>query len=434
MQQFTRRSRGVTAQDQQHHVRRSGSQASSRTSSRSALAALIAVVALGPATPVFAQGGPPPAPVRVDAVRQETVQQQRRITGELRARQHSLVATHEQGLVLEVPVREGALVAQGDVLCRIDDERMRLLLQEAAASVQLAEAQIEERVSLLEQAQRDHEALLEVSQLSAANPKELKDAAAAVAAAKARLSQAEVSREVAAARARLLERRMKDTVITAPFDGIVVARQVEVGQWVSEGETIAEVVSTGVLEAWLDVPQENVAVMTRPGSDGPTTDLVVRVRVDAIGEVLPLEEVRIVPMIDRSARAFPLVGLLDDRGVLTPGMSITAWVPGGKMEEHLTVHRDAILRGPTGTYVYAVRGGGEGPASAVPANVDVLFEFADRAAVASRQLRAGDQVVIEGNERLFPGAPVLPTNSPAAAGPAPRSEASAGEPSAGAGG
>ena len=94
-------------------------------------------------------------------------------------------------------------------------------------------------------------------------------------------------------------------------------------------------------------------------------------------------------------------------------MSVTATVPTGAEADHLTVSRDAILRSATGPYLYVAAGGGDGkPAAAVMVPVEVLFSVGDRAAVRGRDLAAGALVVVEGNERLFPGAPLLP--SPAA--------------------
>jgi hypothetical protein len=44
----------------------------------------------------------------------------------------------------------------------------------------------------------------------------------------------------------------------------------------------------------------------------------------------------------------------------------------------------------------------------VPVSVQVLFPVGTRMVVASREIKAGDVVVVEGNERLFPMMPVVP--------------------------
>ena len=90
-------------------------------------------------------------------------------------------------------------------------------------------------------------------------------------------------------------------------------------------------------------------------------------------------------------------------------MSLTAWVPTNEAASELIVSGDAILRGNTGPYLYAVRTmQPDAPPVAMPVPVDVLCPVNGRVAVRAPQLQEGDLVVIEGNERLFPSTPVNP--------------------------
>ncbi|MHC4774904.1 MAG: efflux RND transporter periplasmic adaptor subunit, partial [Planctomycetota bacterium] len=240
----------------------------------------------------------------------------------------------------------------------------------------------------------------------AANMKEVLDAESEASMARARVTWAERQREVLKARAELLQERLADMTIVAPFDGVVVIRHVELGEWVSEGEAVVELVSTGRVEAWLDVPQRSYGAVA-----GAQVSIVVRV--EATDETISVDERRIIPVVDPKARSFTVVAALDNAdGTLTPGMSVTAWLPTGQLVEQLTVAKDAVLRNEAGAYVYVARGGGGegpgGPASAVPVRVQVLFPVVDRMVVASREIKEGDLVVVEGNERLFPMMPVTP--------------------------
>ena len=58
------------------------------------------------------------------------------------------------------------------------------------------------------------------------------------------------------------------------------------------------------------------------------------------------------------------------------------------------------------------------PASAAPVQVEVLFQTAERAVVRGGALRPGMELVVEGNERLYPMAPIQPI--PAGGEDAPR--------------
>ena len=95
------------------------------------------------AVPALARMGDPAA-VTVDAVRLESVQQHRRVTGELRAVRSSRVATREAGLVIEMSVREGTRVRAGDVLARLDDSLLQLELKRAEADAAAAAGIVDE--------------------------------------------------------------------------------------------------------------------------------------------------------------------------------------------------------------------------------------------------------------------------------------------------
>jgi multidrug efflux pump subunit AcrA (membrane-fusion protein) len=138
-------------------------------------------------------------------------------------------------------------------------------------------------------------------------------------------------------------------------------------------------------------------------------DALGALRVRVGGRELLLERYRAIPDVDVRGRTFRLVVPLDAeaRRELAAGMSVTADVPTGERAGRLTLPRDAILRNEVGPYVYAVVGEGA-EAKAVPMQVEVLFQDGDRAVVRSGHVAAGMQVVVEGNERLFPMAAVQP--------------------------
>ncbi|MHC4219479.1 MAG: efflux RND transporter periplasmic adaptor subunit, partial [Planctomycetota bacterium] len=317
---------------------------------------------------------------------------------------------HEPGLVIEFPVREGHRVKAGDVLARLDSRRLNLQLTALKADVQAIESLINERKANQSWRERELELYRQSRERGAANPKEVLDAESEASMARARVNQASRQQDVITARAELLQERLADMTIAAPFDGIVVSRHVELGEWVSEGEAVVELVSTGPIETWLDVPQRFFGAV---GGEQESISVVV----EATGQMISVTEPRVIPVVDRRARSFAVVAVLDDAGgTLTPGMSVTAWLPTGQLAEQMTISKDALLRNAAGAYVYVARGGGGespgGPASAMPVSVEVLFPVGDRVVVISRDMKVDDQVVVEGNERLFPMMPVIPQLRP----------------------
>ena len=344
----------------------------------------------------------PPAPVRVQVVVSEEVQDLRSVSGNVRATQRAMVATEESGLVLELLAREGERVEKGQPLARLDAKRLELELVRSRAEESLAAATLVEREVALERTRRDLEILQELARRDAGNPRELADAASDVRGAEARLEQATAERAVAVARRELLEQRLADMQPTAPFDGVVIARRTEAGEWIAAGGVLLELVSTESPEVWLDVPGSLLPSLRElQGS--------VRVTADASGEALDVTDWRLVPDVDPRARTFRMIGRLPAEGVLVPGMAVTGAVPSGVRREHLLVSPDAILRAETGPYVYFVAPAMQGEGHmAMTMPVEVLFHIGGRVAVRAPRLEVGMQVVVEGNERLHPTRAIVP--------------------------
>jgi RND family efflux transporter MFP subunit len=354
----------------------------------------------------------PPAAVRVDAVREELLVNRRPVTGDLRAARRVEVASREKGLVLELGVREGDVVEQGAVLAQLDSELLELELAAVEAQRVPDEAKVKERQSDLEQARRDLASVKTLLEREAANPKEVLDAQSKVAGVAARLEEAQGQLAVLAAQAATLAKRIRNTTIRAPFAGTVTRRRTELGAWLAEGAAVVELLSTGELEVWLDVPQDLFAVLK--GYAGS-----IEVEVGGSGAKFALAGIVVVPDIDPRGRAFHVVGPVRTALPLAAGMSVTALVPTGKEQKLLTIHRDAILRNEVGSFVYSVLpGAGDQPASAAPTPIEILFQTGERAVVRAGRLQAGMQVVVEGNERLYPMAPIQPLPAAGTAPPA----------------
>jgi len=345
-----------------------------------------------------------PAVVTVDAVRLESVQQHRRVTGELRAVRRSSVATREAGLVIEVPVREGEHVKVGDVLARLDSGILQLELKRAEADEAAAAGIVAERNANLTWRDRELELYRQSAARGASNVKELLDAESTATIARTRVLQAERLAGVAAVRVELLKRRLADMTVRAPFDGVVLVRRAELGEWVGEGDPLVELVSVGEVEAWLDIPQRYFSAVAQ-------RQIEITISIDSIQERAAADRLRIIPQVDPRSRSFTVVVRFDDHGGrLTPGMSLSAWVPTGGRSDELTLSSDAVLRNDIGAYVYVARG-----KKATPVNVHVRFPVDDRVVVEASGLQPGDLVVVEGNERLFSGASVITQQRAAAA-------------------
>jgi len=357
--------------------------------------------ALGtPCVGVCAQppAGPPPANVRLDAVKNDVVEQLREVTGELRSPRRSLVAAQQAGRVVEMSLQDGDAVKAGQVIARLDDTLAKLTAHREEATLAARRSAIAERESLLERAKRDLTRVNDIAARGSATTNEMDDAKTNVALVEARLAQAKSEQTGAEQELDLARERLLQMVVTAPFDGRVVRKATEVGQWLRAGDWVVEIVALDQVEARLDVPESLVARLPATPS-AESSAMVIRVRVRALDREFEGTLAQIVPDADPLSRLFPVRVLIDNKDQrLRPGMSVVGLVPTGKREPTLTVHKDAVNRDDAGEFVYFDAGG-----TAAVARVRTLFAVGDRVAVQSDGLPPEAKVVVEGNERLNPG-------------------------------
>lgn len=348
-------------------------------------------------------GAQAPANVRLDAVVEEIVAQQREATGQVVTLRRSAVATQEAGLVVELDLEPGDTVERGQVIARLDDDRARLEVGRWHARIEADRALLGQRRAELARAERDYTRIQQLAQRASAGESELDQASTAVESRKAQSLEAEANLRVSEAEMALAQRRLDDMLIRAPFDGRVVSKQTEAGQWVSQGSSIVTIVSLKELEARADIPERSVGALQMSGGSGG----VIEVIVPALGKRLRGRLIEIVPEADSLSRLFPIrIGVEDPEGLLRPGMSLTAVVPTGESRPTLTISEDAIRRNAAGEFVFFDAGG-----VAQVAPITRLFSTGTRIAVRSPLLRPGSLVVVEGNERMFPSQPLIVLNA-----------------------
>jgi len=355
-------------------------------------------------TPLYAAaqegGGRPPTSVRVALAEERVVETRREVQGTLKSLAIAEVGAREPGIVSQVRVQEGTSVAAGEVLVVLDGRRLGLELAEAEARHRAQVSRRGVRSAEHGRAVRELARVEALDERGGANAKDLDDARSEVEIAAALVSEAEAEIASADAVVQTLKQRIDDLTIRAPFAGTVVEVRAEVGEWVPEGGKVSQIVRTDAYEAWFYVPQ-SLFESVRASKER------MELRVAEGSRVTSGEAPRIVPRVDPAGRSFAIfVTMNDPDHRLAGGMSARAWVPTGERAPRLLIPSDALLTGDAGFYVFAGRRMGDGPAMSTPVRVRVLFEHEGLVAVESPDLKAGDPIVVEGNERLFPMMPI----------------------------
>ncbi len=350
--------------------------------------------------------GPPPTPVRVVKARAESLAPRKKVFGEIRASRKSTIASEGAGLVREFPVNEGDRVPAGEVLARLDDTRIKLEIAVHAATLDAARATVAEREAVIAREERDLELLRRASAAGGTNPRELADAESALAVARAQATQARAAAVVIEQQGAILNDRLADLVVRAPFAGVVTMRHSEEGAWIAEGGAVVDLIATDELEAWFEVPQELYgATVALAAESAKSLTREVPLSIESATDVpVAAFGVRVVPEVDPRSRTFRAVlRVVNTKELLAPGLALTAFVPAGATAPRVVIPKDAILRGDASPFVYVVRGG-----VAMPVNVRIAFPLGDDVALEPGAIAAGDEVVTEGNERLMGPTPVAP--------------------------
>ena len=351
---------------------------------RPTVAALAAVPLLAlVAAAAFAQGGnaqgPPPAPVVVVTAESRMLAPVTWYPGTVISRNQARVAAGVEGR-LEWVAEVGAVIAEGEVVARLDDALLRQSLAEGEAAVARERA----RLTYLD---AQVERLRKLVSQNTATRSRLDEAVA----------ERDVARsEVSAARARvaLTAERLERTRIKAPFGGIVTERVRQGGEWAKSGDAVVRIVDAAALEVQIWIPIAALAFV------GEGSELALEANPSGTtGRVRT-----IVPVGDNRSRLYEL-RLAFDGESWPVGQDVRVAIPTAAARAVVAIPRDALVLRRGGAAVYRVDENG------LADRVAVTPGIAEGELIEVDGIAPGDRVVIRGGERLRPGQPVRVVNA-----------------------
>ncbi len=222
-------------------------------------------------------------------------------SGYVTARRQATVSAKITGKVTEVLIEEGMQVREGAVLARLDDTEARAQLALTRAQLTAARSQLAEVRAQLEQAERDHARQQALYDKQLVAPQSLDAALAQRDVLRARLASTEEQIKVAQESLSVAQVQIDNTVIRAPFSGVVVAKSAQPGEMISPisaggGFTrtgIGTIVDMDSLEIQVDVNESYINRVT-PGQP-------VEATLNAYPDWrMPGEVIAIIPTADRS--------------------------------------------------------------------------------------------------------------------------------------
>ena len=307
-------------------------------------------------------------PVEVAVARTDTVVDAILATGQVEAMQSIELRPDIEGRIAQILVREGAYVAQGAPLFKVDDAELKAQVARAEADRDLARQSLARTRDLLAQ--------------KASSQSELERAEAT-----ARSNEAQLE---------LLKVRLERTLVRAPFAGVVGQRFVSLGDYVTTDTRLVSLQTVSPQRASFQVP-ERYADQLKVGQQVTFQVAALRGR-EFTGRVDFVD-----PVVQLPSRTIMVKAVVPNpRRELQAGMFIEARLATAVRPSAVVIPEDAVVALQESTYVWVVSQG-----KATRRQVDLGVRTPGFVEARSG-VEPAEQVVVGGQERLGEGAPVAP--------------------------
>ena len=308
-----------------------------------------------------AGGGGEARPVKVAHVEQMPVGASVNVTGTLAAQDAATLSIKVPGRLSTVTVDLGSVVRRGQVVAQVEQQDYKLRVQQAEAALQQARARlglqpqgdddnfdpevtgtVRQARAVLEEARQNRErvkALVESGVVARAEY-EGADASFKVAQGKYQDAVEEIrNRQALLAQRRtelsLARQALADTVVVAPFDGIVQEKRASVGEYLGAAAPVVTVVRVNPLRFRGEVPERDAATV-RAGQP-------VRVTVEGDRGLYSGRIVRLSPTINEQNRVLVVEAEITNPGSLRPGGFARAEIVTNSGDVAVTVPANAVV-------------------------------------------------------------------------------------------
>ena len=327
-------------------------------------------------------------------------------TGYVVAQRKAAVASKATGRLEWLGVREGSAVREGEVLARLENKDVLATLQQAQANVNLARANLQQGDAEMRDAQRALERSSDLLKKNFVSAAAHDTVVARVEKAQAAIAGLKASIAVAQANVRSAQVGVDQTQIRAPFDGVVLTKNANVGDVITPFSSatgsqaaVVTMADMSTLEVEADVSEASVGKVK--------IEQPCEIQLDALpGERFRGVVTRTVPTVDRAKATVNVkVRFVDKDARVLPEMSAkVAFLSRETAESERaprTVVQPAALTERAGRKVVYVVSDGKAMETVI-----VTGATYGEALEVKQGLKPGDKVVLKPSERLHDGAAV----------------------------
>ena len=325
----------------------------------------------------FAMGGP--SVVNTAIVKKGVVNPLEKFIGTVSFSKKSKVASQSSGAVIKVNFESGDRVKKGDILVQIDSEILDAQIISAKSLYEIAKIN-------LENSTKDYKRYQGLIAKKSISQKIYDDSFFKVNSAKQNLNSAKASLNE-------LVIKKKKKIIISPFDGVVIQKNTEVSQWLNMGNEVATIVDTKNIDLIFNLPTSYIYKLDKNKEYQISLgDIQIKSKLYAS-----------IVKGDKVTRTYPVKfkSRVTNR-FLYDGMEAKIKLPRSKKVESLIVPRDAVIKRFGQNVVFVVNE--KSLAMMIP--VKIIGYERKSIAVLGKGLLDGMEVIVKGNERIFPNSPV----------------------------
>lgn len=327
-------------------------------------------------------------------------------TGYVVAQRKAAVASKATGRLEWLGVREGSRVKRGEVIARLENLDVTATMDQAAANIKVAQANLEQGQAELRDAERSLSRSRELLAKNFVSQAAHDAAIARFEKAKAAISGYQAAIGAARANYRAAQVAVEQTLIRAPFDGVVLTKNANVGDVITPFSSalgsqaaVVTMADMSTLEVEADVSESNLGKVT--------LDEPCEIQLDALpGARFRGRVLRLVPTVDRAkATVMAKVRFVELDPRILPEMSAKVLFLSREPREDERTARTAVQPGAVVTrggrsVVYLITGDKVSEVEVrTGAKIGELIEIASG-------VKAGDRVVLHPSDQLHDGARV----------------------------
>ncbi len=350
-----------------------------------------------------------PAHVMIEAPQRQAPNGRVSLPGTVQAVQDAVIYARTSGYVRTFNVDIGDHVKEHDVLATLDTPDVDQELRGAQAATQQTAANIDAAKTQLELAGTESNRYQTLSGAGVVSKQDMEERKAGFDARGANLKAIQAAHLTSEANLQRLRELKSFATVTAPFDGVVTTRSVEIGQLVAAGvsQPLFHVANTSVMRIFVNVPQ----VYAPAVKVGDAATIHLR---EYPNRVFTGQVTRSSGALDPATRTLLTeVRIPNPDGALLPGMYAELELAVSRVDSPLMIRPSSLVADASGTRVCVVVDG-----KIHWHDVKIDSDLGDKIAVLSG-LGEHEQVVIGPSERLSEGLAVSATTAPPPVAPGP---------------